>query len=461
MKLKNGSILLVVILGFFAILVGSRYLIAFPTIPQPKPTSSNTGTVSWDAKLSHPYVHKGSNGDVLVNFQIKGQEIKSSERAPVNLVLVIDRSGSMSEAGKLEYAKEAAKRIISGLGSGDRIGIVVYSTEVDLLYPIQFLKDKQSATSVVDSLHPTDSTNLSGGLTAGIDQLKSLKRDGYINRVILLSDGLANVGITDIGQLSRVASQAAENGIHITTMGLGLNYDENLMMNLAQYGAGNYYFIESPNQLASIFEKEFGQILATVAKDTVIYLSLAPGVQLKEVYGYTNKLEDGKVQINLGDIFSGLERNILIKLNAPTEKLGKQQLITASFEFTDILKNNTAVGIQSELTYEISEDKAKVAANENKEVSARGISVDAAYDMYEATTYYETGNSVDALNNIKAALGRISELNNSPQKSAATVKQEEELRKAADLIEALPAVESDAGKSLIKEYKAKSREQQK
>ncbi len=461
MKLKNGSILLVVILGFFAILVGSRYLIAFPTIPQPKPTSSNTGTVSWDAKLSHPYVHKGSNGDVLVNFQIKGQEIKSSERAPVNLVLVIDRSGSMSEAGKLEYAKEAAKRIISGLGSGDRIGIVVYSTEVDLLYPIQFLKDKQSATSVVDSLHPTDSTNLSGGLTAGIDQLKSLKRDGYINRVILLSDGLANVGITDIGQLSRVASQAAENGIHITTMGLGLNYDENLMMNLAQYGAGNYYFIESPNQLASIFEKEFGQILATVAKDTVIYLSLAPGVQLKEVYGYTNKLEDGKVQINLGDIFSGLERNILIKLNAPTEKLGKQQLITASFEFTDILKNNTAVGIQSELTYEISGDKDKVAVNENKEVSARGISVDAAYDMYEATTYYETGNSVDALNNIKAALGRISELNNSPQKSAATVKQEEELRKAADLIEALPAVESDAGKSLIKEYKAKSREQQK
>lgn len=461
MKLKNGSIILVVILGFFAILVGSRYLIAFPTIPQPKHTSSNTGTVSWDAKLSHPYVHKGSNGDVLVNFQIKGQEIKSSERAPVNLVLVIDRSGSMSEAGKLEYAKEAAKRIISGLGSGDRIGIVVYSTEVDLLYPIQFLKDKQSATSVVDSLHPTDSTNLSGGLTVGIDQLKSLKRDGYINRVILLSDGLANVGITDIGQLSRVASQAAEDGIHITTMGLGLNYDENLMMNLAEYGAGNYYFIESPNQLTLIFEKEFGQILATVSKDTVIYLSLAPGVQLKEVYGYTNTLKDGKVQINLGDIFSGLERNILIKLNAPTERLGKQQLITASFEFTDILKNNTAVGIQSELTYEITEDKDKVAVNENKEVSARGISVDAAYDMYEATTYYETGNSVDALNNIKAALGRISELNNSPLKSAATVKQEEELRKAADLMEAPPAVESDAGKSLIKEYKAKSREQQK
>lgn len=459
MRVKIDKLLLFVFLGLFGLVLGNRYLGAFPTIPQP--TDTNKDTVSWDAKQSHPYVLKGSDADVLVNFQVKGQEVKSSERAPVNLVLVIDRSGSMSEVGKLEYAKEAAKRIISGLGRKDRIGIVAYSTEVELLYPIQFLKEKQSATSVVDSLYPTDSTNLSGGLSAGIDQLKSLKRDGYINRVVLLSDGLANVGITDIGQLSRVASQAAENSIHITTMGLGLNYDENLMMNLAEYGAGNYYFIESPTQLTKIYEKEFGQILATVGKDSVMYLSLASGVQLKEVYGYTHTLKDGRVQINLGDIFSGQERNILIKLNAPTDKLGKKQLVNASFEFTDILKNNEAVRMQRELAYEVTEHKGKVAASENKEVITRGISVDAAYDMYQATTYYETGNSVDALNNIKAALGRIVELNNSPQKSASTIKQEGELRKAMGLMEAAPPADSDAGKKIIKDYKAKAREQQK
>jgi Ca-activated chloride channel family protein len=459
MKLKSTPTLFVAFLGLFALLIGGRYLGAFPTIPQP--TDTNTDTISWDAKQSHPYVLKGSDADVLVKFQVKGQEVRFSERAPINLVLVIDRSGSMSEAGKLEYAKEAAKRIISGLASGDRIGIVAYSTEVQLLYPIQFLKEKQSATSVVDSLYPTDSTNLSGGLSAGIDQLKSLKRDGYINRVILLSDGLANVGITDIGQLSRVASQAAENSIHITTMGLGLNYDENLMMNLAEYGAGNYYFIESPNQLTKIFEKEFGQILATVGKDSVMYLSLAPGVQLKEVYGYTYNLKDGRVQINLGDIFGGQERNILIKLAAPTDKLGKRQLVKASFEFTDITKNNEAVSMQRELAYEITEHKDKVAANENKEVTARGVSVDAAYQMYQATTYYERGDYDSALNNIKKALGRISVLNNSPQKTEATMKQEEELRKAVDMFEAAPALESDSGKGMIKDYKAKARQQQK
>lgn len=433
---------------------------AFPTIPQP--INSNTGTVSWDVKSSHPYVHRGSDGEVLVNLQVKGQEIRALERAPVNLVLVIDRSGSMSEAGKMEYAKEAAKSIISGLGSGDRIGIVAYSTEVESIYPIQFLKDKQSALSVVDSLYPTDSTNLSGGLTSGIDQLKSLVNEGYVDRVILLSDGLANVGITDIDELGRIAGRAAEKGVHITTMGLGLNYDENLMMNIAEHGAGNYYFIESPTQLTRIFEKEFGQILATVAKDSVIYLSLAPGVQIKNIYGYTHTMKDGKVQIRLGEIFSGQERDILVKMNAPTDNPGKHQLVSASLEFTDILGGKQSVSLQKELTYEVTEDMNKVASNENKEVTARGVSVDAAYEMYQATTYYENGDRDSALDNLGSALGRIIKLNNSPQKTEATLKQEEELRKAMEEMSvAAPAPASDPGKKLIKDYKAKAREQQK
>ncbi len=462
MRLKSTSVFLLVFLGLFGLLIGGRYIGAFPTIPQPAPIKpADNGSISWDVKLNHPFVEKSSNGEILMNLKIKGKDVKVSNRAPVNLVLVIDRSGSMDESGKLEYAKEAAKRIISGLGSGDRIGIVAYATDVQLLYPIQFLTNKENAISVVDSLYATDSTNLSGGLTAGIDQLRSLERDGYINRLILLSDGLANVGITQVSQLTPIASQAAEGGIHITTMGLGLNYDENLMMNLAEYGAGNYYFIESPSQLSSIFEKEFGQILATVAKDASIYLSLATGVELKNVYGYAHSIENGRVRINLGDIFGGMERNILIKLEAPTEKVGKLQLAMVSFEFTDIVKNNAAVSLQSELAYEVTEDKDKVAANEDKAVTARGVSVDAANDMYRSTTYYETGNRVDALNSIKEALGRISELNSSPYNSPATLKQEEELRKAADLMEAAPAVESDAGKSLIKDYKAKARELQK
>jgi Ca-activated chloride channel homolog len=458
--IRKRKSLLLFFLGAFALLVGGRYIVAFPKISQP--LNATTDSVIWNVGLNRPFLHRGSNSEVLLNLEIKGQEFGSHERAPVNLVLVIDRSGSMSDSGKLEYAKDAAKSIISGLASEDRLSIVAYSTGVQLLYPIQYLRDKERAISVVDSLYPTNSTNLSGGLIMGIDQLRSLESSDYINRVILLSDGLANVGITNVDELSRVASQAAERGIRVTTMGLGLHYDENLMMNLAEYGAGNYYFIESPTQLAGIFKKEFGQLLATVAKDSVINLSLSPEVELKEIFGYTHTTKDGFIQINLGDLHSGQERNILIKLIAPTVSIGKHLLVNASLEFTDILNNNRIVKLEKKLAYQVTGDKSKVRANEDKKISARGVSVNAAYDLYRAVTEYEKGNRRDALSKVKGALNSVVEINNSPQKSDNTIKQEDVLRGLMEnLAEEAPAPGSASGKKIIKEYKAESREQQK
>jgi Ca-activated chloride channel family protein len=289
MNRLNSKVVIGIFLLILAVLAGGKYISAFPTIPKPEDkdmntkTDSNTDTVTWDIKLSHPYVETGSLRELMLNLKIKGKEAQLKERTPVNLVLVIDRSGSMGDKGKIEYAREAAKQIIAGLGKEDRLAVVAYSTDVELLYPIQLLTDKDKASSVVSALYPTDSTNLSGGLVMGIEQLDSVKRDGYVNRVILLSDGLANAGITDIGELGRVASRASEKGIHITTMGLGVDYDENLMMNLAEHGAGNYYFIESPTQLTGIFK----------GVRSIAPRSQRPGIRMgsrrvsMRVYGYT------------------------------------------------------------------------------------------------------------------------------------------------------------------------------
>ena len=462
------------IIGFFliifAILAGGKYLSAFPTIPKPigedrnTVTNSNTDTVTWDLRLSHPFVEKGTDRELMLNMKIKGKEGQLQERTPVNLVLVIDRSGSMSDKGKIEYAKEAAKQIIAGLDKEDRLAVVAYSTDVELLYPIQFLKNKDGAASVVDSLYPTESTNLSGGLTAGIEQLNSIERGGYVNRVILLSDGLANVGITDLGELGRVASRASEKGIHITTMGLGVDYDENLMMSLAEYGAGNYYFIESPAQLASIFQKEFGQIAAAVAKDPVIRIGLAPGVSIEEVYGYAwTKTADGVTEIKLGDFFGGQERDILVKFKVPVGKTGRNELGKAGLEFKDLLDNEKPAALISPLSYEVTGDKDKVAQNEDKDVTARWISVDASGEYYQATTAYEEGDRESAVSKIKRAYETVANLNRSPYGNAKTAKQEAELRDALENMSspAAPAPASADGKKLIKEQKANAREAQK
>jgi len=470
MSSEKNKLIIGFFLIMFAILAGGKYLSAFPTIPKPigedrnTVTNSNTDTVTWDLRLSHPFVEKGTDRELMLNMKIKGKEGQLQERTPVNLVLVIDRSGSMSDKGKIEYAKEAAKQIIAGLDKEDRLAVVAYSTDVELLYPIQFLKNKDGAASVVDSLYPTESTNLSGGLTAGIEQLNSIERGGYVNRVILLSDGLANVGITDLGELGRVASRASEKGIHITTMGLGVDYDENLMMSLAEYGAGNYYFIESPAQLASIFQKEFGQIAATVAKDPVIRIGLAPGVSIEEVYGYAwTKTADGVTEIKLGDFFGGQERDILVKFKVPVGKTGRNELGKAGLEFKDLLDNEKPAALISPLSYEVTGDKDKVAQNENKDVTARWISVDASGEYYQATTAYEEGDRESAVSKIKRAYETVANLNRSPYGNAKTAKQEAELRDALENMSspAAPAPASDDGKKLIKEQKANAREAQK
>jgi len=442
-----------IIVGLFLVvgvtLAGVKYLGAFPTIP--KPSNNTTERLSWFLQLDHPYIHQGSSGEIIMNTKIIGNEAPPVERAPVNLALVIDRSGSMSEKGKIEYAKEAAKQIISGLSPRDRLSVVAYSTDVELLFPIQFLSGKERAASVVDSLYPTDSTNLWGGLIAGIGQLDKLERKGYINRVILLSDGLANYGITDMGELIKIASNAAEKGIHVTTMGLGVNYDENLLTGLAEYGAGNYYFVESPSQLAGIFDREFGQLASTVAKDPVFTLTLAPGVSVKDVYGYAYETtKDGKVRINLGDFYGGQERNILVKLNAPVEKTGESLLATARLEYGDVLGDDGTLYYEEEISYEVTEDMSIVAEKKNEEVISRRVSVEAARQYYRAASAYEKGDREEALRNMNGAMDNIRELKKSSPYNPEVLKQEAEIREALSTImmDSAPAPASPEGKGL-------------
>ena len=455
-----------IIIGIFAvvtlILLGVNYLGAFPTIP--KPSNNISERISMFLQVDYPYVHKDSSGEILLNAKIVGGDAPPVERAPVNLVLVIDRSGSMSEKGKIEYAREAAKQIISGLSEKDRVSVIAYSTDVELLYPIQFLHNKEAAMSAVNSLYPTDSTNLSGGLLAGIGQLEKTERKGYLNRVILLSDGLANTGITDYGELIKIASAAAEKGIHVTTMGLGVNYDEDLLTGLAEYGAGNYYFVESPSQLAAIFDNEFGQLASTVAKKPVFSLALAPGVSIEDVYGYAYETtEDGRVRIKLGDFYSGQERNIMVRLKAPAGKLGENSLVSATLDFQDVLGNDEEVAIGQVIKYQVTEDSDLVAQNENKDVSARKMSVDAAAQYNLAATAYEEGDREEAVRQMNMAMDNVQELLKASPNDPKVLEQEAEIRDALSTIsaESAPAPASPEGKGLIKDFKNDARQMQK
>lgn len=256
-----------------------------------------------------------NNNEGHFYVELKADQFNNAhyERPAMNLSIVIDRSGSMSGA-KLQNAKKAAKHIVDNLSSGDYLSIVVYDQDVSTLHHQASVRDKAGIKRKIDGIRQRGSTNLMGGAMRGYDEVNKYYRSGYINRVLLLSDGLANEGITDPNRINRIVQgKFRENNIAISTFGIGNNYNEDLMTAMAEKGNGNYYFISKPNEIAGIFRKELNGLMEVMAQNTMLNITVPNNVKVKEVYGYSHTQRGNQVSIKLNDIFSKETKGILIR----------------------------------------------------------------------------------------------------------------------------------------------------
>ena len=181
-------------------------------------------------------------GDGTIQIQVIAPDAPGihTDRPRLNLALVIDRSGSMAEARKLDFVKTAAHHLVDMMGPDDLLSIVTYSQQVQVPWPSRPVgRDREELHRIISGLYPGGSTFLSGGLEEGFRQAKAGKRRGTLNRVLLLSDGLANVGVTNRGALRERAGDMAEKGVSVSTFGVGNDFDEELMTMVAGGGGGN------------------------------------------------------------------------------------------------------------------------------------------------------------------------------------------------------------------------------
>jgi len=230
------------------------------------------------------------------------------KRLPLNLSIIIDRSGSM-QGIKMGQAKRAAKAMVALLDTTDLISIVIYDNTVDTLLPPVRAINKKKISDLIDGIAPRNATNLWGGTEKGYEFVGRNYRSNYINRVFLISDGLANVGVTEDAIIAGKLRKLYETtGISISTFGVGLDYNEDLLTTMADYGNGSYYFIDAPQQMKSIFEKELKQLLSVVAREAEVQVSLPDGIRITGSYPVHLNQQGNKVRIKLGDLFGGDQR---------------------------------------------------------------------------------------------------------------------------------------------------------
>ena len=225
-------------------------------------------------------------------------------RAPINVALVLDRSGSMA-GPPLESAKAAARRFAGFLGAEDRLSVVAFDGQVDTVFGPAPAGDPTAAVAI-DRLEPRGSTNLSGGWLKGMKHVKAGLVDGT-NRVVLLTDGQANQGVTDPGRLVGMSGSASAERVSTTCIGFGQHFNEDLLEPMAREGGGNYWFVESDDQMEGIFESEIEGLVALAAQNVEVEISLAhpraAGVTFLQSYPVATT-PDGTWRVSLGDLYA-------------------------------------------------------------------------------------------------------------------------------------------------------------
>lgn len=276
-----------------------------------------------ETERTHIPVGEPSKRNLMV--QIEAPPGESKERLPVNVAVVIDRSGSM-QGSKIERAKETAIAVIEALDQRDRVSIVAYDDAVEVILPSSPISSETVALAGkrIRRLEPGGTTDLSQGWLTGCEQIAEYLTNEDVGRCYLLSDGLANRGITERDELAHHAGELRKRGVSTSTFGIGTDFDEELLQRMAEAGGGNFYFVEQSEQIQTYVSRELGETLEVVAPAAYLRFICDDGIRIHSLNGFpAGDTRDGW-QFELGSLVSQQLLDAVFSFEIPARESGSE-----------------------------------------------------------------------------------------------------------------------------------------
>ena len=296
-----------------------------------------------------------------------------TDRPPVNVAIVLDKSGSMSGA-KIERAKAAAIAALERLNERDIVSVITYDNSARVVVPATKMSDRADVINAINNIKSGGSTALFAGVSKGAAELRKFIDKDRVNRVILLSDGLANVGPSSPGELANLGRSLGKEGIAVTTIGLGTGYNEDLMAQLAANSDGTHAFAESASDLGRVFVAEFGDLTSVVAQEVAVTIKCEKGVKPLRVLGRQAEINGQTVIAQFNQIYSQQQKYVLLEIEVAAGAANStRDIAEVSVSYAN-MATKTTDSLTNRIATRFSKEKTELLASVDRDVMVACVS---------------------------------------------------------------------------------------
>ena len=298
---------------------------------------TSDGTLSVEARLGHGHLRPGVQRS-FVTVEVRGNQATAVKRPPVHMSLVIDKSGSM-KGSRIDNAIKSARAVVANLSDGDTVSVVAFDTQVEeVVLPTRLdATNRASVADRINNIRLGGDTCISCGVDRAMQHLRSAGNG--LRRAIVLSDGAANNGVRDVAGFQSIARMCRGQDVAVSTIGVGVDYNERILSALALESNGLHHFVENDASLQQVLEAETRTAINTIATGSEAQIKLAPGVRLINVFARAHSRQGDRINVPLGTFAPGETKTVLMEIEVDKRAAGTSNVADVWLNYNDLAKD--------------------------------------------------------------------------------------------------------------------------